>query len=352
MPELLNSQQPAVSIILPTYNREKFLPEAIAAIASQTFTDWELIVVDDGSTDATRELIPQLTRGFAQRVEYIYQENQGAYGARNTGLDRATGKHIAFYDSDDLWLPHHLKDCVEALEANPDVDWVYGACRIIAANAAEGQTGNSFYFADGRPRKFLRLAVEDRNGLKVIRDGQALKYAVSKGFYAGLQNSVIRHELFDSFRFETRLRNEGEDVIFVALALSHGSVLAYFNTVHVLYRIHDGNSSATPGNDDLEKRLRVCRVYVARLEELESELQFRNDEWRALRQTIGKHYFWIIGYSLLWQNGRKAEALDMFKTGVRYTPWSLACWKTLLLAYGRCAIGNFQRSDSRTEKPI
>ena len=77
----------AVSIILPTYNREKFLPEAFAAIETQTFVDWELIVVDDGSTDGTRELVPPLTVNPTQPVRYIDEENRGANGARNTGLN-------------------------------------------------------------------------------------------------------------------------------------------------------------------------------------------------------------------------------------------------------------------------
>ena len=85
---------PAVSIILPSYNRAKFLPQAFASIKAQQFTDWELIVVDDGSTDNTRELVEELTRDWSQPARYVYQENQGAYGARNTGLDLAGGEYV------------------------------------------------------------------------------------------------------------------------------------------------------------------------------------------------------------------------------------------------------------------
>ena len=136
---------PTVSIILPTYNRSKFLIEAFDSIHSQQWTDWELIVIDDGSTDDTRQQVTQLTADFPQSVHYIYQRNQGSYGARNAGLDKATGKYIAFYDSDDIWLPHHLKDCVEGLEANPDVDWVYGACRILDHATGVELTPSTFY---------------------------------------------------------------------------------------------------------------------------------------------------------------------------------------------------------------
>src|SRR5215216_3968154 len=106
--------RPAISIILPTFNRERFLREAFESIQSQICTDWELIVVDDGSTDRTRETIDELRQTVGQPVTYIYQENRGAYGARNAGLGAAGGNFVAFYDSDDVWLPHHLSNCLDA----------------------------------------------------------------------------------------------------------------------------------------------------------------------------------------------------------------------------------------------
>src|SRR5687767_15993498 len=96
---------PAISVILPTYNRERFLAQAFESIQAQICTDWELIVVDDGSTDGTREAVERLMPGIEQPVRYVYQENRGAYGARNTGVEHATGEFVAFFDSDDLWLP-------------------------------------------------------------------------------------------------------------------------------------------------------------------------------------------------------------------------------------------------------
>ncbi|HEY8503179.1 MAG TPA: glycosyltransferase family A protein, partial [Gemmataceae bacterium] len=108
MPDSSDAPRPAVSIILPTYNRAKFLPQAFASIRSQQYTDWELIVVDDGSTDDTRAVVQELSKDVPQPVRYVYQDNQGPAGARNKGLDLASGKYVAFFDSDDVWLPHHL----------------------------------------------------------------------------------------------------------------------------------------------------------------------------------------------------------------------------------------------------
>src|SRR5687767_548324 len=102
---------PTISVVLPTFNREEFLTEAFESIAAQTFADWELIVVDDGSTDGTSALVGQLARRVAQPVTYLYQPNRGPGAARNLGIQRARGQYLAFLDSDDLWLPHHLARC-------------------------------------------------------------------------------------------------------------------------------------------------------------------------------------------------------------------------------------------------
>src|SRR5215510_618603 len=111
---------PPVSVIMPTFNRADTIKRAIRSVQAQTFTDWELIVVDDGSTDNTVALI----EGCDPRLKLIRQENQGTAGARNAGLHASAGSYIAFLDSDDEWLPHHLELCVGFLEALPGEQFV------------------------------------------------------------------------------------------------------------------------------------------------------------------------------------------------------------------------------------
>src|SRR5437660_725329 len=125
------AQRPAVSVILPVYNRAAFLEQAFDSIRSQRFRDWELVVIDDGSMDDTPAAVARLAAGIDRPVRYVRQENQGAYGARNTGLDLAAGRYIAFFDSDDVWLPGYLESAAAALDSNPDVDWVFVPSRIV-----------------------------------------------------------------------------------------------------------------------------------------------------------------------------------------------------------------------------
>jgi glycosyltransferase involved in cell wall biosynthesis len=111
-----------VSVILPTYNRRETIQAAIASVQRQSFADWELIVVDDGSTDDTAALI----EGSDPRLVLIRQNNQGVNGARNTAMLRARGQYIAFLDSDDEWLPHHLELSMAFFRAFPAEDFLSG----------------------------------------------------------------------------------------------------------------------------------------------------------------------------------------------------------------------------------
>ncbi len=109
------------SVIIPTFNRAAFLREAIDSVLAQTEKDFELIIVDDGSTDYTRELVAE----YGDRVRYVFQPNAGPSAARNLGIRHASGKLITFLDSDDLWLPHKLARQREWMAAHPQARLCY-----------------------------------------------------------------------------------------------------------------------------------------------------------------------------------------------------------------------------------
>ena len=109
-----------VSIIIPTYNREKYLKAAIESALAQSYDNYEIIIVDDGSTDATQSIIHFYTEKFPQKVFSKYQNNSGATVARNNGLRMAQGELIAFLDSDDLYAETKLEQQVSLFKSNPD----------------------------------------------------------------------------------------------------------------------------------------------------------------------------------------------------------------------------------------
>lgn len=111
------TRNPLVSVIIPTYNRGWILKEAIESVLMQDFTDFELIVVDDGSTDNTLDILGD----YRKKLTVIEQHNQGVSAARNRGIKSASGKYVAFLDSDDLWLPQKLSRQVEYFDSHPEV---------------------------------------------------------------------------------------------------------------------------------------------------------------------------------------------------------------------------------------
>ena len=120
---------PKVSIIVPAYNQDKFLEESILSVLSQSYEDYECIIVDDGSTDKTKDIAGKYVDGV--KIKYIYQDNKGLAGARNTGIKIAKGKYLHFLDSDDLVHKNFYEDMVSKLEFESGIDLLSCAWELI-----------------------------------------------------------------------------------------------------------------------------------------------------------------------------------------------------------------------------
>ena len=132
------------SVIIPTFNRLSFLKEAIESVLSQTYEDFELILVDDGSTDGTKEFAAELSN----RLKYVYQENSGPSAARNRGISESQGEYITFLDSDDLWLENKLEIEIDFMKANreavvcyTDEIWIRKGVRVNPKNKHRKYSG-------------------------------------------------------------------------------------------------------------------------------------------------------------------------------------------------------------------
>jgi glycosyltransferase involved in cell wall biosynthesis len=113
---------PKVSVIIPSYNSMAFLPEVVESVLAQTFTNFELIIIDDGSSDRTSEWAGKIPD---PRVKLICQANQGVSVARNTGIAYSQGDYIAFLDADDVWKPTKLEQQAKVLDTNPEIGLVH-----------------------------------------------------------------------------------------------------------------------------------------------------------------------------------------------------------------------------------
>ena len=322
-----------VSIILPTYNRATFLDDAFASIAAQEHTNWDLIVVDDGSTDDTPAVLNRLVASCPRPVRVVRQDNAGAYAARNTGLDHARGGAVAFFDSDDLWLPHHLSRCAGALARHPEVDWVFGACRMEDMESGRELEPSTFY-VNGRPRPFLSLRTRLDGELRVIDDERAVQVQIRDGLYCGLQNSVIKRSVFDHRRLWPDYFVV-EDELFVIRLLAQGGRFAYFDAPHVVYRVHRDNSSGSAVGQDTGRNLRIFAEMVRGLERVGRESQLSSAARRALARRLAHERFWGLGYSAHWQGGDASRARASYRQALREWPWSPAMWKTFAVSLVR-----------------
>ena len=137
---------PRVSVVIPAYNQAEYLGDAIRSVLSQTYQDFEIIVVDDGSTDNT----PLVANEFSDNIRYIRQENKGLAGARNTGIRNAKSTYIALIDSDDIWLPNFLQKMMDLVAEDPDAFVYYCSARYIDTKGNElPQIVDSKFVPDG-----------------------------------------------------------------------------------------------------------------------------------------------------------------------------------------------------------
>ena len=121
-----------VSIVIPTYQCGQFLSQAIESVLAQTYKNYEIIIVDDGSTDNTQEVLSRYSH--LENIKFVTQSNQGPAAARNRGIKLSSGEYIAFLDADDLWLPTKLEKQIIFLEQHPLTDMVYCDAYIFSGN--------------------------------------------------------------------------------------------------------------------------------------------------------------------------------------------------------------------------
>jgi glycosyltransferase involved in cell wall biosynthesis/ubiquinone/menaquinone biosynthesis C-methylase UbiE len=170
-----------VSVIIPTYNRANFVCEAINSCLNQTFRNFEIIVIDDGSTDNTKEALKR----YGSSIRYVYQENQGRAEARNRGIKLAEGEYIAFLDDDDLWLPQKLERQVNFLDFRPQISLAQTFVEIIDAQ------GN-----------LLKGATEEQ--LQLYKKAVKADYtyeAMSRSCIMLISTVIVRRECFDKVGF-------------------------------------------------------------------------------------------------------------------------------------------------------
>lgn len=216
-----------VSVIIPVYNAERFLLEAVESIQRQDYQPMEIIIVDDGSTDSSASLISTL----GDDIRYISQENQGPSAARNQGLSMAHGNVTAFLDADDIWPQGRLHMQLERLQQDPNLEVVLGRTQYVGLLSAH--------------RGKIRFEGPDNTAI-IMHLGSAL---IRKSTFEKVGNFDESLPCYEDLDWFLRAREKGVSM----LILKH---------ITLQYRMHDGNYSRTQSSE--QGLMRVLKKSVIR----------------------------------------------------------------------------------------
>ena len=288
------AETPLVSVVIPVYNREKLIVDALRSVFSQRLSEMEVIVVDDGSTDGTARAI----RESGYSVELISQENSGVSAARNAGLAVARGRYVAFLDSDDRWLEGKLAAQIASLEADASLAAVCSDGRYVAEGTSEPA---SFAERTGAPEEpsAIRECLLDFDNPVMMSSVMARREVLDQ--YGGFDTSISIGEDFD---------------LWFRISSSWG--IRRLPEVMIEYLRHDANTLVTrPLAEQVEQSERL----------LEKNLSSHPRQFRGARLRMYREYGWAAS-----RRGDWLLALGLFLKALRVMPLDTRLWCYLCLS--------------------
>lgn len=254
---ILEKNYPLVSVIVPAYNASLYITDTLSSVFAQTCTDFEVILVNDGSPDT--EQLEWAIQSFRDRIVYLTQDNRGPSAARNLGILHSSGQYLAFLDSDDIWLPEYLSTQLRMFEETPSLDMVYSNAVIFGDTPFSGKTYMEICPSDG-PVTFESLITEQ---CQVI-----------------LSCTMVRRHIFtECGLFDDGLRGT-EDLHMWLRAAHNGANISYHRAVLGRYRIHPAALSSSATNLFMDR--------VRTLRQIESTLQLSQERFSLLRSQLHK----------------------------------------------------------------
>lgn len=279
-----------ISIIMPTYNREVFLPVAIESVIAQSYKELELIIVDDGSTDNSRELINAYAEKDS-RIKYLYQENQRQSVARNYALSIAKGEFICFLDSDNYWPLDKLEKSIKAFEQYPAADIIYGDCVTI------DEDGNELH----------------RHNMR--RYSGWIAALLLKDNFVSMNTTMTRRKCFDELGGMSGKRRVADDYD-LWLKFSTRFCFQYIPEFLAYYRVMENQISS---NKKLrfETNEKIILDFLAAYPNAVNE-QEKKDGLTAFYTRKARHY----------ATSDKKEAYSAIRTALGVDPFSLGVWRS------------------------
>ncbi len=246
-----------VDVIVPAFNAAKTLPFALESVIAQAFHDWRILLVDDGSTDNTAQVVAPFLDRLGPRIQYIRQENRGLPAARNTAIRAATAEFLALLDADDAWMPCRLAESVKTLRERPRASLAYGGVTCIDA---EGRPGKTF--------------VGRRRGA----EGRIAPRIYMRKIDLPCPTITFRRSCLDEVgNFDETMRATEDRDLWLRIALRHE--VAFVPRVLAYYRVSPGSMTADPQ-----------RMFQAQMQFIEKHYGAPGCGWMARRIALGQCY--------------------------------------------------------------
>jgi glycosyltransferase involved in cell wall biosynthesis len=277
--------QPLVSIIMPTYNRADYIIESVNSIQNQTYQNWELIIVDDGSTDNTEELITGLEES---RIKFYKSSKIGIVGKlKNIGINNSSGQFIAFNDSDDLWAPSKLERQINALRTHPEA----GFCMTGGYNFK-------------RPYEPVEYFYKERQGQKF---GNFFIGAFQSEMSGFTQTLLFKKTCLAKAGYFPEEKSFADPEFILKLALNFNAVILYESLV--FRRLHNDNHNSSAWVENYYTGINNIRTYK-----------------KQLPKTVSANAFFRLyinfGEDCLL-HGKTLAAINKFLTSWKYKPFSI-----------------------------
>ena len=324
-----------VSVVIPTYNRAGLLAKAVESVLAQSVLPDEVVIVDDGSTDNTRELCAQ----WPSPVRYIHQENAGVAAARNRGIAEARGRYIAFLDSDDVWRAEKLAAQLAVMRALPSVGWCTTGHEIIDLTGQPRSDSDGFSSAfqvfknlgigpeDFFASDLRRTPVDAGNVTHTVYWGDSFKLSFYGNFTCPSALLVDRRVIDEAGVFDESLRLAEETEYCHRLAAA--APTAVIMTPLIGYRVDQYASLVAPEN--VVTLVETALLSVERASHLRSQLSVSESAaLRKGRQMLLNHLAYAHLASFSRSDARK-RAREAWQEGPGRSPRALAIWAASFL---------------------
>ena len=291
--------KPAFSVVIPAYNAAATLPRALDSVLAQTWPAHEIIVVDDGSTDATAEVV----KAYAGPVRYVHQDNAGPSTARNLGVAMASSEWVAFLDADDWYYPERLQRHAQMIEADPELDFLVG-------NFDYRDSAGAFLHASMSTTAFGRELLAQCGGQgQTVIEGAALGRFIGAQFSDTRMLTLPRATFLELGGFPVELRI-CEDVVFLLRLCARSQRAGVSCTAGAVYLVHDAGLIRSDRLRAQTETVRALRSQAAAMKA--APLPIR-DAWKQLVKSADLN----LAFYLAKHGQRGAAMLNMMRSFMR-----------------------------------